>query len=271
MDTAALIIVVGAAVVVGTVAFAAAWAADRRWRLPLPLYAFGLIGAVIGALAGYGVVGGWFDAVRWNEKIAVDKVLPYMATIRREEPQLYERLETSILRDQEEGKTPAEVRFNAKMFVRSYVQDKAVGLPDDLVYELYSALRDDIAYLWGQKKYQVCADFALGRFAGDIDAELSPELAERNLANTLRVITTDADPSMNRMESAEFQKQTAVWLGEASQATGVPPEDFDLLLRGGGDPAKACRVMKAFFDAALLQPVELAALALRTLSSGERL
>jgi hypothetical protein len=240
--------------------------------LPAPAYAFVAGGAVLGAVAGYGVTAGWFSGALWNERVPVAKVLPYMQAIRTHEPSLYERLETSVLRDQQEGRSAADVRANAKALVSSYVADKTAGLPDELVYELYSALRDDLVYLAERKEYQVCADFALGRFKGDIDTLLSAELVERNVSNTRRVLAAKADPSMHRMESEQFTQLVADSFAGASQATGIPLDldAVDTLLAGKADPARTCRLMKSFFDAILSRPIDVAAAALRTLSSGER-
>ena len=270
MNTAALIIVAGSVLVLGALAFGAAWAADRRYHLPVPAYAFGAAGAVLGGLISYGLIGGWFSGALWAEKVPVMKVLPYMAAIRQDEPQLFERLETSILRDQQDGRSVDEVRANAKSYVKSFVQDKIATMPDDVVYEVYAALRDDIAFLGAQKKHEICADFALARYKGDIDGELSPELADRNQTNILRVLSTKADPFASRMEREDFQKVTSEAFSGALQTTGIPPEKLDELLGGGGDQAETCRIMKAFFDSVLALPINDSARALRTISTGER-
>jgi hypothetical protein len=272
MTTAALVIVLGSALVFGAIAFAAAWAASRRWFLPVPAYAFAAGGAALGLVIGYGVTAGWFSGALWNERVPVARVLPYMQAISKYEPSLFERLETSILRDQQEGRSAEEVRANAKALVHSYVADKTVGLPDELVYELYSAQRDNLAYLAERNQYQACADFALGRFSGDIDTLVSAELAERNASNVTRVLAMKADPGMARMPSEQFTQLVADSFTGASQATGIPLDldAVDTLLAGKADPARTCRLMKSFFDAILSRPVDVAASALRTLSSGER-
>jgi hypothetical protein len=72
------------------------------------------------------------------------------------------------------------------------------------------------------------------------------------------------------MPAEAFAELASRAFAEASQATGIPPEEVEKLLAGSGDPAKTCRLMKSFFDALLAQPVDYAAAALRTLSSGER-
>jgi hypothetical protein len=272
MNTAAIIIVLGSALGLGTLAFVGWRLASRRWYLRAPAAAIAAGGAVLGAVIGYGVTADWFSSARWNERVPVARVLPYMQAVKTHEPSLYERLETSILRDQEEGRSASEVRANAKALVSSYVADKTVGLPDELVYELYSALRDNLVFLAERELHQPCADFALGRFEGDIDTLLSAELVERNVSNTRRVLAAKADPSMRRMESEPFTQLIADSFAGASQATGIPLDldAIDTLLAGKADAARTCRLMKAFFDAILSRPTDVAAAALRTLSSGER-
>jgi hypothetical protein len=272
MDTAAIIIVLAGAVALGGLLFGSAWFASRRWRLPAPAYAFGAAGALLGGVIGLGITAGWFSGAYWNERVPVAQVLPYMRAIKIYEPSLYERLETSILRDQEEGKSAVQVRDNAKALVASYVADKTPGLPDDLTYELYSALRDNLAYLAERKEYQFCSDFALGRFHGDIDPMLSRELVDRNITNITKVLAAKANSELARMPSEQFGQLVTNAFAEASQATGIPLDldGVDTLLAGRAKPEHTCRLMKAFFDALLARPVDVAAAAFRTLASGEQ-
>ena len=193
-----------------------------------------------------------------------------MQLIKTHEPALYERIETSVIRDQDEGLAPQQVRANAKSLVTSYVADKTTFLPNQLTYELFATTRDQMAFLAERDDYQACADLALGRSKGDLDSKLSPELVERGNNTTARVISTKSDQNVAKMPGEEFAQLAARSFGEASQATGIPPEEVDGLLLGSGDPTKACKLMKAFFDSILAQPVEVAASALRALSSGER-
>jgi hypothetical protein len=111
---------------------------------------------------------------------------------------------------------------------------------------------------------------ALGRFKGDIDGALSADLVERNNNNILRVFSAAPVVDARTMPAEEFAQLAASAFGEASQVTGIPPEEVDMLLTGEGDAAKTCKLMKAFFDALLAQPMGVAAAALRTLASGER-
>ena len=256
----------------GALAFGAAYAGSRRWILPAPSYAFAAGGAAFGALIGFGVTAGWFSGALWNERVPVAQVLPYMQAVKAYEPTLYERLETSILRDQQDGKPASEVRANAKALVTSYVADKTVGLPDDLTYELYSALRDALAYLAERKEFPACANYALGRFEGDIDAVLSRELVDRNILNTTKVLAAKADPGVERMPDEQFNTLVADAFAEASQATGISVDAnaLDDMLAGRGKPEQTCRLMKSFFDAILARPVEVAAAACRRMSWGER-
>lgn len=271
MTLAAVIIVVASLIVGAAVAFGVSWALERWWRrLPVRPLWLAIGGALTGALLGLGAVGGWFSGSLWNERVPVAQVLPAMNEIRKRDAGLYERLETSILRDQQDGKSAEVVRANAKAMLMSYVADKTAFLPDDLTYELYAVMRDVLAYLAERKEFEVCAGYALGRLKEDVDPKLSAELIDRNTATTLRVLAALRDESAQRMNTEQFAQLTSQAFGEASQATGIPPEDVEVLLSGSGDPAKTCRLMKAFFDAVLMQPVGVAAAALRTLSQGER-
>jgi hypothetical protein len=72
------------------------------------------------------------------------------------------------------------------------------------------------------------------------------------------------------MPAEEFSQLATSAFAEATQRTGVAAEEVDTLLGGAGDPAKTCKLMKAFFDALLAHPVEVAASALRTMGSGAR-
>ncbi|NOT41259.1 MAG: hypothetical protein HOP13_12270 [Alphaproteobacteria bacterium] len=271
MDFAAVIVVVAALVGGAAVPFGIAWALERWWRrLPVRPLWLGLAGGLVGGVLGFGIVGDWFTGAAWNERVPVAQVLPAMGEIRKRDKGLYERLETSILRDQQDGKSADEVRANAKAMLMSYVADKTAFLPDDLTYELYAVMRDVLAYLAERREFEVCAGYGLGRLKEDVDPKLSSELVERSTATTLRVLAAPRDETVERMSGDQFAQLTAQAFAEASQATGIPPEDVEVLLSGAGDPAKTCRIMKAFFDAVLMQPVGVAAAALRTLSQGER-
>lgn len=255
----------------GALGFLAALALRRFWHVPTRPQWVALAAAVAGGLIGAAVVGGWpaqlFGA---GERIAVDDVLPYTQLIKTHEPLLYERIETSVIRDQEEGMSAAEVRANARSLVMSYVADKTAFLPDDLTYELFAATRDQLAYFGQQEDYAACAELALGRAKGDLHLKLTEELAERSDNNAMRVISTKKDEAAIRMPAEEFAQLANRAFAEASQATGIPPDELDNLLAGTGDQAKTCKLMKGFFDAILAQPVATAAAALRKLASGER-
>jgi hypothetical protein len=271
MNLAAAIIILGSLLAGAAFLYGIAWALERWWRrLPFQAYWTAVAGALIGTVAGYGLVADWFTGAAWNERVPVAQVLPLMSEIRAREPRLYERLETSILRDQEEGKPAEVVRANAKGLLTSYVADKAGFLPDDLTYELFATMRDTLAFLAERKEFETCAQYALGRLKEDIDTKLSPELVERNGATTMRVLAAPRDETVLRMSAEQFGQLTATAFADASQATGIPPEEVDALLAGAGDASKTCRIMKAFFDAVLAQPVGSAAAAFRTLSQGER-
>lgn len=270
MDLAAVIIVLAALIAGAAATFGVGWALERWWRrLPLRPIWLAVAGGVAGLLLGLGTVSNWFTGSLWNERVPVAQVLPYMTEIRSRDSALYERLETSILRDQQDGKPPGEVRANAKAMLMSYVADKTAYLPDDLTYEIYSVTRDVLAYLGDNKEFETCAGYALGRLKDDVDPKLSGELVERNTATTLRVLAAARNETAEHMSADQFAQLTSQAFAEASQATGIPPEDVEPLLNGNGDPAKTCRIMKAFFDAVLMQPVEVAAQALRTLARGE--
>jgi hypothetical protein len=193
-----------------------------------------------------------------------------MQAIGKYEPALYERIETSVIRDQQDGLSAARVRANAKVLVLSYVADKTTFLTDQLTYELYAMTRDQLAFLGGRNDHQACAGLALGRIDGELDAKLSPELVERSDTNIMRVIAAKPDPQALKMPAEEFSQLASRSFAEASQTTGILPDEVETILAGTGEPAKTCKLMKAFFDALLAQPVEVAAAALRTLASGER-
>lgn len=269
METAAVIIVGATAAVLAAVGYAAAWAAQRWLQLRYPAYWFAIGGAIIGALGSSAVVGGWATALfGTSDRVAINEVLPYMGAIKTHDERLYERIETSIIRDQQDGKSAQEVRINAKALVSSYVADKIPFLPDDLTYELYATTRDILAYLKEHDDHTACADIALGRFKGDLDTKLNPELIERNDTTTLRVIAAKPNSNATKMPAEQFTQLATDAFAEASQINGVAPEDVEKLLAGEGDPVKTCKLMKSFIDVILTQPVEVAAAALRTLASG---
>lgn len=272
MDLAALIIGAISGGAAGAIGYAAAWAIER-FRGPRfsPYWGAGA-GAVLGIVGSAAVIGGWIPSgFGWtDDRVAVNDVLPYMQLIEAHEPALYERIETSVIRDQNDGVPAAQVQANAKALVMSYVADKTTFLPDQLTYEIFATTRDQLAHLADRQDYQACTDLALGRARGDLDSRLSSELVERGNNNTARVITTKPDQAAPKMPAEEFTQLAARSFTEASQATGIPAEEVDDLLAGSGDPAKTCKLMKAFFDSILAQPVEVAASALRTMASGER-
>ena len=270
MNLAAVIIVVAAAALGAGVAFGGVWALRRFRVFDLPVLWSVLGGVVFGVIIAASVIGNWAGVLRSSEPVSVADVLPYIGTIKAREPALYERIETSVLRDGQDGKDAAEIRANAKAIVTSYVADKVAFLPDDLTYEIFATTRDSLGYLASKREFEACTDLALGHGHSDVDAKLSPELVERSNNNILRVIATQPNPDTPRMPAEEFTQMTTRGFADASQATGIPPEEVDALLGGNGNPAKTCRVMKAFFDSILAQPVDVAAKTLRTLSSGER-
>lgn len=268
MEFAAVIIIVAAAAVVGAAGLGV-WFALRRWRaVPYPAYWFAAAGAVLGGLSGAAVIGDWGRAIFGEAQIAVDDVLPYMETIKARDAALYERIETSIIRDRADGKPAAEIRANAKALVSSYVADKIAFLPNELTYELYATTRDILGYLEERRDFATCAGVALGRFKGDLDTRLSPDLVQRNDNTTLRVITARTQPDAVRMPAEEFAELASNAFAQATQIIGIAPEEVDVLLAGEGDPEKTCKLMKAFIDTLLAQPVDVAASALRTLAAG---
>jgi len=278
METAALIIVATAGALAGVLGYGAAILAQRYrdWRTPRVLWAVGF--AVAGALIAAGVVTGWVPPLMTLavDRVAVDEVLPYMKAIKIKEPALHERIETSVIRDQNDGLAPDQVRANAKAFVQSYVADKTIYLDDQLAYDLLATTRDELAYLAEHREFQSCADLALGRASGDVDTKLSAELVDRSNDVTIRVIAapskedTPAREEQPRMQAEAFAQFASRAFAEASEATGIRPDEVDGLLAGTGDPTKACKLMKAFFDAILTQPVPVAASASRALAAGEK-
>lgn len=268
MEFAAVIIIVSAAALAGAVGLAV-WFAWSRWRhVRYPAYWFAVAGAVLGGLTAAAIIGDWGRTVFPNDQVAVGDVLPYMAAIKAREPALYERIETSIIRDRADGRSAEEVRANAKALVSSYVADKIAFLPNELAYELYATTRDILGYLEERGDYATCAGVALGRFKGDIDTSLSPDLIQRNDNTTLRVIAAEAQADAPRMPAEEFAQVASNAFAQATQIIGIGPEEVEVLLAGEGDPKKTCKLMKAFIDTMLAQPVEVAASALRTLAAG---
>lgn len=270
MDIDALIIgaIIGGAA--GGIGYLAALAAQRFWRLRSPPYWVVAASTIVGIAGGTALMNGW-SPLHWDEqRIAVDDVLPFMHLIKAREPNLYERIETSVIRDQNDGIPTEQVRANARSLVMSYVADKTTFLPDDITYELFATTRDQLAFLAENREFKVCADLALGRAKGDLDSKLSKELVERDNNNAMRVISTPPNDGVRKMPAEEFSQLATRAFADASQATNVAPNELDDLLAGTGDPAKTCKLMKAFFDAILAQPVDVAASALRTMSLGER-
>jgi hypothetical protein len=271
MELAAIIITAAAALVAGGLGFLAAVGARRFLNYdmhPILLPAsFSLLGVVL-TLA---TLNGWWPSLTLGEEpVEIATVLPFMKEIKANDQVLYERIETSVIRDQQDAFPADRVRANAKALVLSYVADKTMALPDQLIYELYATTRDQLAYLSAEGENEICAELALGRIVGALDPKLSPELVERTNTNIVRVITTKADPLAPKMPAEEFSELASRAFADASQATGILPDEVELVLAGKGEPAKTCRVMKAFFDAVLAQPVDVAAAALRTMASGER-
>jgi hypothetical protein len=272
MEAAELIIVAGAGIAAAALGYLAGLLLQRYrdWQAPRYWWAAGF--AVAGVLIALAVLNGWLTSMTaiTAERVAVDAVLPYMKAIKIKEPTLYERIETSVIRDQNDGLDPDHVRANAKAFVQSYVADKTIYLPDQLAYDLLATTRDELAYLAEHREYQACADLALGRANGDIDAKLNPDLVDRANDITTRVIAAQSKEEAVRMPAEEFSQFASRAFADASQATGVRPDEIDGLLAGTGDPAKTCKLMKAFFDSVLSQPVPVAASASRALAAGEK-
>ena len=272
MDLAALIIGAIIGGVAGAIGYLAALIVQRFWHTRVPPYGVAAAFAVAGIAGSTAVLGGFLPSwsVLTQEQVTAAQILPYMEAIKLDEPSLYERIETSVIRDQLDGMSAGRVRANAKALVQSYVADKTKFLPDQLTYELFVTTRDQLAYLGEHAEYETCANLALGRVNGDLDAKLSAELVERADNNTMRVITAKVDEEAAKMPAEEFAQLAARAFGDALQATGIPADEVDTLLAGKGDAAKTCKLMKAFFDAILAQPVGVAAAAFRALASGER-
>jgi hypothetical protein len=277
METAAIIIVIGSALLAAAIGFGLAWAYDRYRSLRFPLYWFAGGGAVIGVLLSLMVISGWpMSLLRVEVRVPVDEVTPYMlalkpgSTPRPSEDALYERLVTLVLRDREDGRSEAQVRFNAVSQVMSYAADKISLMPDDIVHTYYVFTRDELGHLGRQKDFEACADVALGRIRGDIEDRLSPDLVERQRSVITRIIATPADPGVGRLAQELFQVMVSKAFANATQVAKIEPNEIEVLLSGAGEPEKVCRLMKVFFDAMLTQPVETVAPALRALAAGER-
>lgn len=271
MEMAALIITAIAGGIAAGLGYLVTLAARRFARFSLPAYALPALFAALGLVGSWAALSGWLPSFTFSqEQVAVADIAPYMQAIKKNEPALYERIETSVIRDQLDGIPADRVRANAKVLVLSYVADKTVFLPDQLTYELYVTVRDELTFLGDRGEHQACADLALGRIDGSLDAKLSPEMVERSNTNIGRVIVTKSDLQALKMAAEEFSQLASRSFAEASQSTGILPDEVETILAGAGDPAKTCKLMKAFFDAILAQPVDVAAAALRTLASGER-
>ena len=145
MNLAAVIIIAAAAALGAAVALGAVWALRRFRMAEVPALWSALGGAIFAGVVAAAIIGDWAGALRPAEPVSVANVLPYIGTIKVREPALYERIETSVLRDGQDGKEPAEIRANAKSLVTSYVADKVAFLPDDLTYEIFATTRDALA------------------------------------------------------------------------------------------------------------------------------
>lgn len=277
METAAFIIVIGSALVAAAAGYALAWAYDRYRRLPWPHYWFAGGGAVAGILVSLMVITGWpMSMLRIEERVPVDQVTPYMVALkpgsaaRPTEDALYERLVTLIMRDREDGRSEAQVRFNTLSQIMSYAADKISVMPDDVVHAYYVFTRDQLGYLGKQRDFEACADVALGRIRGDIEERLSPELVDRQRIVITKIIATPPDPNVSRLAQEPFQVMVSKAFANATEIARIEPAEVEILLSGAGEPEKVCRLMKVFFDAMLTQPVETVSPALRALAAGER-
>lgn len=282
METAAIIIVAGAALVAAGAALGLAWLFRRHVGPTWPLPRLGVIGGAVGALVSLMVITGWpFGAMRFSTPVPVNAVTPYIEAfkpigrIRPVEDALYERLVTLVQRDREEGRSEDDVRRNAVSQVLSQAADKVASMPDGIVSDYYALQRDAMAYLDAQKDHDACRDLALGRIRGDIEERLSPELVARQQSLVVSIISTPEEPNAARLAEEPFQLLAAQAFALASQNSGVSPNEIEVLLSGGGDAAtgaagKTCRLMKTFFDVILSQPPEVVAPALRAMAAGER-
>lgn len=277
METAAIIIVIGSALVAAAAGYSLAWAYDRYRGLAWPHYWFAGGGALAGALVSLMVITGWpMSMLRIEERVPVDQVTPYMVALkpgrvaRPTEDALYERLVTLILRDREDGRSEAQVRFNTLSQIMSYAADKISVMPDDIVHAYYVFTRDQLGYLGKQKDFDACADVALGRIRGDMEERLSPDLVDRQHAILTKIIATSPDLSVSRLAQEPFQIMVSKAFANATEIARIEPAEVEVLLSGAGEPEKVCRLMKVFFDAMLTQPVETVAPALRAMAAGER-
>lgn len=277
METAAIIIVLGSALAAAAAGYGLAWAYDRYRGLPYPGYWFAGGGALAGVLISLMVITGWpMSVLRVEQRVPVDQVTPYMqalrpgSTPRPTEDALYERLVTLILRDREDGRSEAQVRFNALSQILSYAADKISFMPDDVVHAYYVFTRDQLGYLGRERDFEACADVALGRIRGDMEERLSPDLVDRQRAIITRIIATAPDPNVPRLAQEPFQIMVSRAFAGATEIANIEPAEVEVLLSGAGEPEKVCRLMKVFFDAILTQPVESVAPALRALAAGER-
>jgi hypothetical protein len=281
MEIAAIIIVIGSAAFGAAAGLGGAWVYERYRQLPWQRYWFGAGGGVAGLAISVMVLTGWpLSFVRSIDQVPLDQVTPYMSILKPRDPAsvhkskaeagLYERVTTLVSRDREDGRSEDEVRANAMSQILSYAADKVVLMPDDIVYEYYAFSRDELAHLDREQDHAVCADLALGRTRGDIEGFLSEELVERQRNIISRILQTKPSLDVALMASEPFSVVAAQAFAGASQATGIPPNEIEVLLGGGGEPRKLCKLMKGFFDVLLAQPVEAAAPALRALAAGER-
>ena len=275
MEIAAIIIVIGSTIFAAAMGFGGAWVYDRFRVLPYERHWFGVGGGVAGLLVSIMVLSGWpMNMFRSIDRVPLDEVTPYMLVLKAHkndaEAALYERITTLVSRDREDGRSETDVRSNAMSQTYSYVADKVAFMPDDVVYEFYSFNRDELTYLDRQKEHEACGDLALGRIRGNIETLLSEELVERQRIILARVLDTKPDADAVRLASEPFSMIAARAFAGASQATGIAPNEIEVLLGGGGEPQKICRLMKGFFDVMLAQPLEAAAPALRALAAGER-
>lgn len=282
METAAIIIVVVAALLAAGLTFGIVLAYDRYVGRAWPALRLAAIGGLAGGAVAFMVITGWPGSLfRFSDRVPINAVTPYMEAfkpigrIRPVEDALYERLVTLVQRDREEGRSEDDVRRNAVSQVLSQAADKVASMPDSIVRDYYALQRDTLAYLDGKPDHEACRDVALGRIRGDIEERMSAELAGRQQALVVTIIGTPADLNATRLAQEPFQLLAAQAFALASQSSGVSPNEIELLLAGGGDAAsgaagKTCRLMKTFFDIILSQPLEVVGPALRSMAAGER-
>jgi hypothetical protein len=194
----------------------------------------------------------------------------YIEGLKTEDPALYEKVKASLDRDLKADKPIKFAVANARDLLDDYIERKLPYLPDDVIVERFTLLKDVLSYLGAKDQNDICIDLALGKKRSGVAHYLAAELNSRDTANVTRIVTAPRDPAAPKLGAEAFKNLTNAAMAHSAQTGGIALEEVDTLLTGTGDPQRACRLMTGFFDAVVSLPPSEAAPALRTLAIGEQ-